>query len=79
MYAQLTYYLIFYLYQEIKPFETKAVMKANFVGRVESNHSAFIRIKTNKEEEHTSSSELLILPVEVEVSSGMPSQSFVFF
>ncbi|CAG5136464.1 unnamed protein product, partial [Candidula unifasciata] len=54
---------------EIKPFETKAVMKANFVGRVESNHSAFIRIKTNKEEEHANIPELLILPLEVEVSS----------
>ncbi|BFZ14499.1 hypothetical protein BsWGS_17535 [Bradybaena similaris] len=54
---------------EINPFETKAVMKANFVGRVESNHSAFIRIKTNKEEEHANIPELLILPVEVEVSS----------
>lgn len=55
---------------ELKPFETKAVMKANFVARVESNHSAFIRIKTNKEAEHRDGPpELLILPLEIEVSS----------
>lgn len=52
-------------FQEIPPYETKAVMKANFVGRVENNHTAFIRIKTNQEKK----SHLLILPVEVEVSS----------
>ncbi|XP_071088410.1 transmembrane protein 131-like isoform X1 [Haliotis cracherodii] len=50
---------------ELQPFETKPVMRANFVGRVENNHTAFIRIKTNQE----SDSEMLILPVEVEVSS----------
>ncbi|OWF37267.1 transmembrane protein 131-like isoform X2 [Mizuhopecten yessoensis] len=50
---------------EIPPYETKAVMKANFIGRVENNHTAFIRIKTNQEQ----NSRLLILPVEVEVSS----------
>ncbi|XP_005095325.1 transmembrane protein 131 isoform X2 [Aplysia californica] len=54
---------------ELKPFETKAVMKASFVARVESNHSAFIRIKTNKEEQRDGASELLILPFEIEVSS----------
>lgn len=53
--------------QEIRPYETKNVMKANFVGRVESNHTAFIRIKTD----HDSRSQLLILPIEVEFSSGM--------
>lgn len=36
------------------------------MGRTENNHTAFIRIKTNKERE----SELLILPVEVEVTAG---------
>ncbi|XP_046566823.1 transmembrane protein 131-like, partial [Haliotis rubra] len=50
---------------ELQPFETKPVMRANFVGRIENNHTAFIRIKTNQESE----SEMLILPVEVEVSS----------
>ncbi|KAH9505685.1 hypothetical protein Btru_055497, partial [Bulinus truncatus] len=52
---------------ELKPFETKEVMRASFVGRVESNHSAFIRIKTNKEDR--SPPELLVLPLEIEVSS----------
>ncbi|KAK3100282.1 hypothetical protein FSP39_017460 [Pinctada imbricata] len=51
---------------EIPPYETKAVMKARFIGRVESNHTAFIRIKTNQEQQN----QLLILPVEVEVSSA---------
>lgn len=41
-------------------------MKANFVGRVENNHTAFIRIKTNQEQMNN----VVILPVEVEVSSG---------
>ncbi|XP_061164811.1 transmembrane protein 131-like isoform X1 [Saccostrea echinata] len=50
---------------EIPPYETKTVMKANFVGRVENNHTAFIRIKTNQEQTNN----LVILPVEVEVSS----------
>ncbi|GFS24444.1 transmembrane protein 131-like isoform X4, partial [Elysia marginata] len=54
---------------ELQPFETKAVMKANFIARVENHHSAFIRIKTNKETEHPGPPELLILPMEIEVSS----------
>ena len=53
--------------QEILPFETKPIMKASFLGRIEDNHTAFIRIKTNKEHEES----ILVLPVEVEVSSGM--------
>ena len=59
--------------QEIPPYTTRSVMRASFTGRVESNHTAFIRIKTN----HTRNrrvdqeeNELLMLPVEVEVSSG---------
>ena len=55
-----------HLLQEIPPFETKPVMRASFVGRIESNHTAFIRIKTNREDKD----EILVLPVEVEVSSG---------
>jgi hypothetical protein len=47
--------------QEIPPFETKPIMKANFVGRTERNHTAFIRIRTGTDD-------LLVLPVEVEVS-----------
>jgi hypothetical protein len=53
---------------EIGPYETKAVMRANFVGRVVSNHTAFIRIRTNME--HEQQSEMLILPVEVEVTDN---------
>ena len=32
---------------QIQPYQTKAVMKANFVARFETNHTAYIRIKTN--------------------------------
>jgi len=53
-------------WQEIRPFETKAIMRASFIGRVESNHTAFIRIRTNKENKQ----QMLIVPVEVEVTSG---------
>jgi hypothetical protein len=41
-------------------------MKASFVGRVENNHTAFIRIRTNKDDKQ----QMLIVPVEVEVTSG---------
>ncbi|XP_029658546.1 transmembrane protein 131 isoform X2 [Octopus sinensis] len=51
---------------EIPPYETKPVMRANFIGRVETNHTAFIRIKTN----HEHIRGVLILPVEVEVTSA---------
>ena len=50
--------------QEIPPFETKPVMRANFIGRAEMNHTAFIRIRTNRDQ-----NEVLVLPVEVEVTS----------
>ena len=49
------------VFQEIPPFETKPVMRASFVGRIENNHTAFIRIKTNRDKKD----EVLILPVEV--------------
>jgi hypothetical protein len=49
-------------------------MKANFVGRVENNHTAFIRIKTNQEQMNN----LVILPVEVEVSSGKKKKLMSF-
>lgn len=42
-------------------------MRVSFVGRVVTNHTAFIRIKASQP---APSQELLILPVEVEVSSG---------
>lgn len=51
-------------FQEIPPFETKPVMRANFIGRAEMNHTAFIRIRTNRDQ-----NEILVLPVEVEVTS----------
>ncbi len=49
---------------QIPPYQTKSVMKANFVARMENNHTAYIRIKTN-----TTGAEFLYLPLEVEVSS----------
>ena len=49
---------------QIPPYHTKEVMKANFLARAESNHTAYIRIKTN-----TTGAEFLYLPLEVEVSS----------
>ncbi|XP_014681783.1 PREDICTED: transmembrane protein 131-like [Priapulus caudatus] len=49
---------------EIGPHETKSVMRLNFMGREENNHTAFIRIRTNKSQEN----EYLILPMEVEVT-----------
>ncbi|XP_064637998.1 transmembrane protein 131-like isoform X2 [Lineus longissimus] len=51
---------------EIPPYETRTVMRASFVGRMENNHTSFIRIKTNK----TDVDEMLVLPVEVEVTSA---------
>ena len=53
--------------QEIPPYETKALMRVSFVGRVTSNHTAFIRIKASHP---APNQELLILPVEVEVTAG---------
>jgi len=50
---------------QIRPFETKTIMRANFLARSEKNHTAFIRIKTNSSDQH-----FVILPVEVEVSSA---------
>lgn len=49
---------------QIQPYQTKSVIKVNFVARLENNHTAYIRIKTN-----TSGAEFLYLPLEVEVSS----------
>ena len=48
----------------IPPYQTKSVMKANFVARLENNHTAYIRIKTN-----TTGAQFLYLPLEVEVTS----------
>ena len=52
--------------QEISPYETKALMRVSFLGRIASNHTAFVRIKTKP----AVMSDLLILPVEVEVTTG---------
>lgn len=58
--------LILFFLQEIPPFETKGVMRASFSSRDADNHTAFIRIKTNAPNED----QFIILPVEVEVTSG---------
>lgn len=50
---------------QIAPFETKPIMRANFLAKSEKNHTAFIRIKTNMSE-----NESVIVPIEVEVSSN---------
>ena len=63
-------------FQEIPPFETKGVMRASFSSRDVDNHTAFIRIKTNAPNED----QFIILPVEVEVTSGalvIPVNSFI--
>ncbi|XP_036309799.1 transmembrane protein 131 isoform X2 [Pipistrellus kuhlii] len=52
--------------QEIPPYETKGVMRASFSSREADNHTAFIRIKTNASD----STEFIILPVEVEVTTA---------
>lgn len=51
-------------HQEIRPFETKNIMRVNFVGRVARVHSGYIRIKTSRLDED----EVLVLPVLVEVT-----------
>ncbi|GFX31596.1 transmembrane protein 131 [Trichonephila clavipes] len=50
---------------EIPPYETKPVIKANFIARVEKNHTAFIRIITN-----CTGKDYLLIPVEVDVTSA---------
>lgn len=59
------------VFQEIPPFETKGVMRASFSSRDVDNHTAFIRIKTNAPDED----QFIILPVEVEVTSGSSNHS----
>lgn len=49
---------------EVPPYETRPVMKAHFVARIASNHTSYIRIRTN------TSNVQLMLPVEVEVSNS---------
>ncbi|XP_063161071.1 transmembrane protein 131 isoform X2 [Candoia aspera] len=51
---------------EIPPYETKGVMRASFSSREADNYTAFIRIQTNASD----STEFIILPVEVEVTTA---------
>lgn len=60
--------------QEIPPYETKGVMRASFSSREADNHTAFIRIKTNASD----STEFIILPVEVEVTTGQWKTASLF-
>lgn len=50
----------------IEPFETKPVMRGSFQGKADGNHTGFIKIRVNST---AASSEYLLLPVEVQVSS----------
>lgn len=49
----------------LRPYETKAIARAVFFGVSVTNHTSFVRVKTNH-----SSSPSVVLPVEVEVSDG---------
>ncbi|CAG7716425.1 unnamed protein product [Allacma fusca] len=51
----------------IEPFQTKSVMKGSFQGKTEGNHTGYIKIRVNST---TVSSEYLLVPVEVQVSSA---------
>uniref|UniRef100_A0A8C0LIP5 Transmembrane protein 131 n=1 Tax=Canis lupus dingo TaxID=286419 RepID=A0A8C0LIP5_CANLU len=59
---------------EIPPYETKGVMRASFSSREADNHTAFIRIKTNASD----STEFIILPVEVEVTTAHLLKKYFF-
>lgn len=69
----LSHILLFFL-QEIPPFETKGVMRASFSSRDVDNHTAYIRIKTNAPNED----QFIILPLEVEVTSGVLPVAIVY-
>lgn len=69
----LSHILLFFL-QEIPPFETKGVMRASFSSRDADNHTAYIRIKTNAPNED----QFIILPLEVEVTSGVLPVAIVY-
>ena len=58
-------FFFFLSLQEIRPYETKTIARANFFGRVATNHTSFIRIKTGH-----ATSPSFVLPVEVEVSDS---------
>ncbi|KAL0273053.1 UNVERIFIED_CONTAM: hypothetical protein PYX00_005821 [Menopon gallinae] len=48
---------------EVPPYTTKPVIRAKFQASVQSNHTAYIRLKLNNSEE------VLVVPLEVEVTS----------
>lgn len=48
---------------KVPPYESRPVMKAHFLARLASNHTSYIRIRTNQSDIQ------LMLPVEVEVSN----------
>lgn len=62
-----SYFPLLSIQQEIPPYETKGVMRASFSSREADNYTAFIRIKTNSSD----TTEFIILPVEVEVTTGL--------
>lgn len=49
---------------QIQPFETKAVIRANFRASVQRNHTCYLRIRLNGTADH------LVVPFEVEVGSS---------
>lgn len=49
----------------VPPYETRPVVRAQFVGREAYNHSSYIRIRTN------ASDVQIVLPIEVEVSHAL--------
>ena len=51
--------------QEIRPYETKPIARANYFGREAINHTSFIRVKTSLGDAPS-----IVLPVEVEVSES---------
>ena len=53
--------------QEIPPYEVRPIMKATFSGRLEGNHTSFVRIKIGKT---PAEKDVLILPFDVEITSG---------
>lgn len=50
------------------------MMQASFLGKVADNHTAFIRIKTNR----TDFAQNVIVPLEVEVTTGKKNVKQVF-
>lgn len=53
---------------EIEPFATKSVIRIKFTGKIEGNHTAYVRIKIATNTEPELRNRMLVVPVEVEVS-----------